>query len=103
MGPSDIVQRHGRTQVEISSENLNFCNSAPHAARAKGAVVEGCHCSCSVGPDRDPWEGIGLKKGILLLSCRVFSWGEKRQASRSFHWLGPLALINGTFQDSLPD
>lgn len=77
-GHSDIGQRHGRT-VEISSEDLNFCNSAPHTVRAKEAVVEG-------------W--IGLKKGILLLSCHIFSWGEKRHASRSF----PLARPPCTYQ-----
>lgn len=76
--------------MEISSEHLSFCNSAPHAARAKEAAGEGCHCSCSVGPDRDPWERKGLKKGILLLSCRIFSWGEKRHASGSFPLARPL-------------
>lgn len=79
--------------LKISS-NFNFCHSAPHTARAKEAVVGGWHCSCSVGPDRDPWEGKGLKKGILLLSCRIFSWGEKRHASRSF----PLARPPCTYQ-----
>lgn len=80
--------------MEISAEDLDFCNSAPHAARAKEAVVEGCHCSCSAGPDRDPWEGKGLKKGILLLSCCIFSWGGQRHASRSF----PLARPPCTYQ-----
>lgn len=97
------LQRHHKT-VETPGEDLSFSNCAPHAAKAKEAIAEGCHCSRSGGPDRDPWEVKGLRKGILLLSCRIFSWGEKRCASESFPLaLGPLALINGTFQDSLPD
>lgn len=97
------LQRHDKT-TEIPGEDLGFGNCTPQAARATEAVGEGCHCSHSGGPDRDPWEGKGLRKGILLLSCRIFSWGEKRCASGSFPLaLGPLALINGTFQDSVPD
>lgn len=90
--------------MKTPSEDLTCGNCAPHTARAEEAIAEGCHCSCSGGPDRDLWAVKGLRKGILLLSCRIFPWGEKRCASESFPLaLGRLALINGTFQDSLPD